>query len=224
MSGNASVSSDVGFAAECYGAAAFARDVGATATQLRDVETFRSLLEAWNVRMNLVGPSALPQFWRRHALDSAQLLHVEHSACVWADVGSGAGFPGILLAILLKGRPSAEVHMIESIAKRASFLDTVVTELALPATIHHARAEVVTLPTRLDVVTARACAPMTKLFGFVHRLLRPGATGLFLKGQGAEAELADARRDWTFRSELIASRSDPSGTIVRIKALERRAG
>ena len=218
------MSLDLPVAERAYGAADFARDAGATAAQLRDVETFRVLLKGWNSRMNLVGPSALPAFWQRHAWDSAQLLHVEQAARVWADIGSGAGFPGVVLAILLKGREGAAVHLIESVAKRVRFLEAAATELALPVVIHHARAEEVAPPASLDVVTARACAPLGRLFGYARQLFRPGVKGLFLKGREVEAELADARREWTFRSERIASRSDPSGVVLRIQGLARRDG
>ena len=166
-----------------YGAEEFRRDTGATEDQLRDVLLFKDLLESWNGRMNLVGPSALPAFWKRHALDSAQVLHVEQSARVWADVGAGAGFPGLLLAILLKGQAGAKVHLIESMAKRVRFLDTVASELDLPVVLHHARAETIKRLDMLEVLTARACAPLPRLFGYTRQLFRPGVQGVFLKGR-----------------------------------------
>ncbi len=172
--------------------------------------------------MNLVGPTALADFWVRHVLDSAQLLHVEQAALRWADIGAGAGFPGVVLAILLKGRAGAELHLVESMAKRVSFLQHVVTALSLPAEVHHTRAEALPPPRGIEVVTARACAPFPKLFEYTSRFFAAGATGLFLKGQGVEAELTEARRRWTFTSSLTASRSDPAGRIVRIEGLKLR--
>src|ERR1700761_6643888 len=124
-----------------FGAEAFARAVGATPAQMADLQRFLFLLEDWNSRMNLVGPTALSSFWLRHAYDSAQLLHVEPSALRWADIGDGAGFPGLILAILLKGRVDAQVHLIESMAKRVRFLAEVSQALDLPTPIHHGRAE-----------------------------------------------------------------------------------
>ena len=200
----------------------FARVALATPGQLSDLDTFRSEIEAWNTRMNLVGPSALADFWRRHAWDSAQMLHVEQSASVWADVGAGAGFPGIVLAIFLKGRAGGCVHLIESMAKRVRFLEAVTRRLDLPVVIHHARAEDVVPPKDLQMVTARACAPFPRLFNYTHHLFRDGAQGLFLKGRDVESELTEARRSWTFRAELIPSRSDPMGRVVRIERLTPR--
>jgi 16S rRNA (guanine527-N7)-methyltransferase len=201
----------------------FAAVSRATAQQVADLAQFRVLLEDWSARMNLVGPSAMATFWERHAWDSAQLFHVEHTASTWADIGAGAGFPGVVLAILLKGRPGARVHLIESMAKRVRFLDAVVQALDLPADIHHARAEDLEGIAGLQMVTARACAPFPRLFDYTHHFFEAGAKGLFLKGRDAEAELTEAARSWTFQAELIPSRSDPSGRLVRIERLASRA-
>ena len=190
---------------------------------MADLAVFLRLLTDGNAVMNLVGPSALPSFWTRHALDSAQLFHVEHSVARWADVGSGAGFPGVVLAILLKDRAGAEVHLIESMAKRVRFLHEVCSALSLPAVIHHARAERTPAPPGLQVVTARACAPLTRLLGYTHHFFQAGARGVFLKGRDAESELTDARRRWTFRNRNFPSLSDPEGRIVCIEGLAPRA-
>ena len=202
---------------EVVDAAGFAHVMAATPEQMIDLEAFRLMLEDWNNRMNLVGPSAMAAFWGRHAYDSAQLLALEADALTWADLGAGAGFPGIVLAILLKGRPGARVHLVESMAKRCGFLTAVVEALALPAQVHNCRAEDLSLT--VDIVTARACAPMTRLLEFAWPYVRKGATGLFLKGQDVEAELAEATRYWRFRAKLLPSRSDASGRVVRVKAL-----
>ncbi len=186
------------------------------------MQSFYDLLETWNQRMNLVGPSALTDFWRRHVLDSAQLFHVEQSALLWADVGAGAGFPGVVLAILAKARPGARVHLIESMGKRVGFLRHVVDTLSLPAEVHHGRAEMEASPPGLEIVTARACAPFPRLFEYTAHFFRAGAKGLFLKGRGVEAELTAARQSWTFRSHLVESCSDPAGRIVRIEGLKPR--
>jgi 16S rRNA (guanine527-N7)-methyltransferase len=164
----------------------------------------------------------LSEFWLRHVLDSAQLFHVEQSALLWADVGAGAGFPGIVLAILLKERPGARVHLIESMAKRAGFLNRVVEALSLPAEVHHVRAEALKPPAGLEIVTARACAPFPRLFSYTAHFFRAGAKGVFLKGRGVESELTAARQSWTFQSDLVESLSDPAGRIVRIERLKRR--
>ena len=208
-----------GKGADLTDAAAFSAATGATPAQMADLERFRDLLAEWNERMNLVGPSALEAFWGRHAYDSAQLLEHAPEALTWADLGAGAGFPGLVLAIMLKGRPDARVHLVESMAKRCRFLETVVETLGLPASVHQSRAESLSLA--VDIVTARACAPAGRLFEFAWPYLRNGATGLFLKGQDIEAELADATKSWDFEAELLPSRSSTSGRILQVKRLRR---
>ena len=200
-------------------AAGFQAASGASDAQMADLERFRVLLEEWNAVMNLVGPSTLPDFWNRHAWDSAQLLKLESRARVWADLGAGAGLPGIVLAILLKGQPGATVHLIESMTKRCRFLSEVVKTLDLPATVHIARAE--DLDLKVDVVAARACAPMVRLLGYARPYLKAGAVGLFLKGQDVASELTEATKCWKFQADLTPSLSDARGQVVRVKGLSR---
>jgi 16S rRNA (guanine527-N7)-methyltransferase len=203
---------------QVFGAAEFQAATGATAAQMADLEAFRAALADWNTRMNLVGPSALAEFWLRHAYDSAQLLKLEPEALRWADLGAGAGFPGLVLAIFLKGRPGATVHLVESMAKRCRFLEEIVASLALPAMVHHARAE--DLVISVDVVAARACAPLSRLFRYAQPYLRRGAIGLFMKGQDVVAELEAATTSWKFEAELIDSLSHTDGRIVRMRKLK----
>ena len=207
------------FAGEKFDAAAFQAATGANDAQMADLEAFRALLAEWNQHMNLVGPSAMDEFWLRHALDSAQLLTIAPKALVWADLGAGAGFPGLVLAILLKGRKSAHVHLVESMAKRCRFLSAVVEALDLPATVHNARAEDLTL--KVHVVTARALAPLVKLLGYARPYLRRNVVALFLTGQDVEVELQEATRYWSFQAELTQSLSSDQGRIVQLKRLSR---
>ncbi|MBV9511018.1 MAG: 16S rRNA (guanine(527)-N(7))-methyltransferase RsmG [Caulobacteraceae bacterium] len=204
-------------ATEPFDAAAFQARTGATRQQMADLERFRMLLGEWNERMNLVGPSALAAFWLRHAFDSAQLPPLTPEASTWADLGAGAGFPGVVLAILLKDRPGAQVHLVESMAKRCRFLSEAVETLGLPAEVHHARAE--DLELKVDAVTARAVAPMTRLLEYAWPYLCRGATGLFLKGQDVEVELKEASRYWKFHTRLHASLSHADGRIVQLKRI-----
>ncbi len=169
--------------------------------------------------MNLVGPASLPDFWNRHAWDSAQLLRLAPDALTWADLGAGAGFPGLVLAILGKGRVGFHVHLVESMTKRCRFLSEVVSELDLPATVHNARAETLTLG--VDIVTARACAPLHRLFGYARSYLAMGAQGLFLKGQDVVADMTEAAGYWEYEADVVPSLSDPGGRIVRVKRLGR---
>ena len=200
-------------------AAGYQALTGVSDAQIADLVRFQALLAEWNEVMNLVGPLTITTYWTRHVLDSSQLLALAPEALTWADLGAGAGLPGVVLAILLKGRTGAKVHLVESMAKRCRFLEVVAKDLDLPVEIHNCRAE--DLKLKVDVVTARACAPMTKLLGFAEPYLYRGATGLFLKGQDVAAELSEASSAWKFASELQPSQSDPRGRIVQVKRLSR---
>ncbi|AVQ04581.1 16S rRNA (guanine(527)-N(7))-methyltransferase RsmG [Caulobacter segnis] len=200
-------------------AAGYQALTGASDVQIADLARFQELLAEWNEVMNLVGPLTIATYWTRHALDSSQLLDLAPEANTWADLGAGAGLPGVVLAILLKGRAGAKVHLVESMAKRCRFLEVVAKDLDLPVQIHNARAE--DLKLKVEIVTARACAPMTKLLGFAEPYLRSGATGLFLKGQDVATELSEAAKAWKFDAELRPSQSDPRGRIVQVKGLTR---
>lgn len=186
---------------------------------MADLDAFLVLVAEWNEKMNLIGPATLPVFWSRHAWDSAQLLFHAPDARTWADLGAGAGFPGIVLAILLKDTPDAQVHLVESMTKRCRFLAEVVTALKLPATIHNARAE--DLDLTVDIVTARACAPAIRLLGYAKPYLRREALGLFLKGQEVEAELTEAAKQWKFQSSLRRSLSSPASHVLVIEGTPR---
>lgn len=200
-------------------AAGFAALSGATAEQMAALERYRAMLVEWNEKMNLVGPATLGDFWSRHAWDSAQIAPLAPDALRWADLGSGAGLPGVVLAVLGKGRPGFHVELVDSLAKRCRFLQAVVEALDLPATVRNARAE--SLDMAVDVVTARACAPLHRLLGYAESYLRRGATGLFLKGQDVASELEEATRYWDFEADVLPSRSDPRGRIVRVRRLRR---
>ncbi|WP_295188494.1 16S rRNA (guanine(527)-N(7))-methyltransferase RsmG [uncultured Brevundimonas sp.] len=198
---------------------AFRARSNASAEEITDLEAFRLRLVEANAVMNLVGPDSLPDFWNRHVWDSAQLLDLAPGAKTWADLGAGAGFPGLVLSIMLKGREGAHVWLIDSLAKRCRFLQEVVDALSLPATVIVGRAEAQALT--CDVVTARAVAPMEKLLGYAQPYFQRGAQGLFLKGERAESELIEARKSWHFEAELAPSQSDVRGRIVTIRSLRR---
>jgi 16S rRNA (guanine527-N7)-methyltransferase len=181
------------------------------------IETHLNLLEAWNPRINLVGPRELADYWRRHALDSAQLAALAPNALTWLDLGSGAGFPGLIVACCLKGRPGASVTLVEADLKKAAFLREAARACGAPARVLAVRAEtLVDDPTSYEVVTARAFAPMARIIDLAAPILQRGATGLFLKGEGVEAELAETAKRWRLDAQLIPSVSDPGGRIVRV--------
>jgi 16S rRNA (guanine527-N7)-methyltransferase len=197
----------------------FARLAAATPAQMADLERFRAMLIERNAVMNLIGPATEADFWNRHAWDSAQMLALAPGARVWADLGAGAGLPGLVLAILGKGREGFHVDLIESMAKRCRFLCEVVEALELPATVFNDRAENLNLA--VDIVTARACAPLFRLLGYARPYLQGGATGLFLKGQDVVAEMKEAARYWEYEADVVPSKSDPRGRIVRLRRLGR---
>ena len=199
--------------------AAFQARTGADEPQIADLEIFRVRLGEANQVMNLVGPDSLPDFWNRHAWDSAQLMSLAPEARTWADLGAGAGFPGLVLAILSKGRPGGHVWLIDSLGKRCRFLQEMVDLMGLPATVINGRAEAQTVT--CDIVTARAVAPMDRLLGYAQPYFQRGAQGLFLKGEKAESELIAARKSWHFEAELAPSQSDPRGRIVTVRSVRR---
>jgi 16S rRNA (guanine527-N7)-methyltransferase len=198
----------------------FQRLTQAAPERMAELGRFLVRLTEANAVMNLVGPDSLPDFWNRHAWDSAQLLDLAPGERTWADLGAGAGFPGLVLAILLKRRADGHVWLIESLQKRCRFLQSIVDELSLPATVIWGRAEQQVI--KVDVVTARAVAPMEKLLGYAQPYLQRGAQGLFLKGEKAELELRDAAKVWQVEADLSVSRSDPRGRIVTVRSLKRR--
>lgn len=169
-----------------------------------------ALLEKWQTRVNLVSASTLPDIWSRHIWDSAQLVPlVPANTRRILDVGSGAGFPGLVLAALC----DAECHLVESDQKKAIFLQTVVRECGIPATIHTARIE--SLPSLgADIVTARALAPMDKLLDLLVHQLTPGSRCLFLKGAQAKSELAALGTRPELSWELTPSLTNPAAFVV----------
>jgi len=205
--------------AEPMTAERFAKLSGATPAQMADLERFRVMLAEKNEVMNLVGPASLPDFWSRHAWDSAQLLKLAPEARAWADLGAGAGLPGLVLSIFGKGVVGFHVDLVESMTKRCKFLSEVVAELELPATVHNARAE--NLDLTVEIVTARACAPLHRLLRYAQPYLQSGATGLFLKGQDVVSEMREAARYWEYEADVVPSKSDGRGRIVRVRRLGR---
>lgn len=191
----------------------------ATPAQMADLGALIERLTAANAVMNLVGPDTIADVWNRHIFDSAQLLDLVDEGATWADLGAGAGFPGLVLAILLKERADSHVWLVDSLGKRCRFLQEMVDALSLRATVVNGRAEDQRI--RVDVVTARALAPMDRLLGYAQPYLQRGAQGLFLKGEKAEVELIEARKVWQFDSSLSVSRSDPRGRIVSVRSLRR---
>lgn len=198
---------------------AFAAQFDVSRETIARLDTYAALLQEWQQRMNLVGPSTLPQLWTRHFTDSAQLAALG-GAGRWLDIGSGGGFPGLVLAILM---PNCQVTLVESIAKKCAFLREVIAATGLldRATVLNSRIE--HLPyERFDVVTARAVAPLSKLFDWTVRFAHPGLHWILPKGSRVEEELADARRAFTIEAQLVPSLTDPDARIVVATAVKRQ--
>jgi 16S rRNA (guanine527-N7)-methyltransferase len=177
----------------------------------------------WNARMNLVSTRSLAEVWRRHVWDSAQLapLIPEGANCL-IDLGSGAGFPGLVLAVLLAERPGFRVAVIESTAKKCRFLEDAARRIGVPVEVRNGRIEDAK-PEPFDVVTARACAPLAQLLSYAHVFQGKTTRCLFLKGQSVGAELIEANKSWMMTTEERQSRSDPSGVILEIRELRHVA-
>ena len=177
---------------------------------MRMLETYVALVETWQQRVNLVSPASLPDIWMRHIWDSAQLaLHISDAAPRLVDVGSGAGFPGIVLAILT----DAECHLVESDQKKAIFLSTVIRECGLKAHVHNQRVE--SLPClEASIITARALAPLDRLLPLLATQLRPGTRCLFLKGAQAESELAALGNPANLAWRLHPSLTNPDSSVI----------
>ncbi len=187
------------------------------------LNNFVALLLLWQNKFNLVSSSTLPHLWTRHVADSLQLLALAPDARVWVDFGSGAGFPGIAVACALADTFGVMVHLIESVGKKANFLREVVQNLGLPAQVHQVRAEKFgeSCAEAVDVVTARALAPLKTLCDQAFPLIGKGALGLFPKGQDVEAELTEAAKYWRLEASLVPSVTNPTSKIVVLRGLTR---
>jgi 16S rRNA (guanine527-N7)-methyltransferase len=175
--------------------------------------------------LSLVARSTLPHVWTRHVADSLQLLPLAPEAKCWIDLGSGAGFPGLVIACALADRAGATVHLVESIGKKAAFLREAVNLLQVPAVIHAVRIEDFGKNSQIrpDVVTARALAPLDELLKLARPLLKTGGLGLFPKGQDVEGELTRASKCWNIEAELVPSKTSPQGRIVVVRGLRPRS-
>jgi 16S rRNA (guanine527-N7)-methyltransferase len=186
------------------------------------LDRFVAVFLPWQRRINLIAPSTEPQLWTRHIADSLQLLPLAPEARTWADLGSGGGFPGLVIACALADTPGARIHLVESNAKKAAFLREAVRATGAPAVVQPVKIVdfVENLRESIDVVTARALAPLADLLAAAYPLLRRGTVGLFPKGQDVGAELTEAAKCWKLQATLAPSRTDPQARIVCVRGLE----
>jgi 16S rRNA (guanine527-N7)-methyltransferase len=207
-----------------FGPEDFASALDVSRETLSRLKLYASMLQDWNERHNLVSKGSLEAVWCRHFLDSAQLAGmIPKAATSLADLGSGAGFPGLVLAEMLRDRHSFQTVLYESVGKKADFLRAVVERLNLSnVAVRQSRLEYVP-PEAFDILTARACAPLERLLPYAQRFWGRQTIALFLKGQNVEAELTEARKSWRMKLERHPSRSDASGVILEIRELHRVA-
>ena len=196
-----------------------------TARELLDVSreteerlaVYANLLRRWQTIKNLVGPGTLATVWTRHIADSAQLLPLAPDASTWVDIGSGAGFPGLVVAILLRDRPRMRVHLIESNSRKCAFLREIARETGSPVEVHASRIEHA-LPgfSNVDVLSARALAPLPQLLVWGKRLIHAGTVGLFMKGEEFAAESTSVVAQG-YAIEAVPSRTHAAGRILVVR-------
>lgn len=188
------------------------------------LDRYADLLVTWQAKTNLVAPSTLPQIWTRHIADSLQLLELAPGAKTWVDLGSGGGFPGVVLACVMAEREGGMVHLVERNAKKAAFLREALRVTGGRGTVH--LADIVdyvdSFRGPIDCVTARALASLNVLLGFTESLVKNGAKALFLKGQDVESELTEATKYWKIEPKLHPSRTGGHGWVAEFDRIERR--
>lgn len=204
---------------DLFGPAEFQAATHVSRETLARLKLYVGLLTDWNARVNLVSARSLADVWRRHVWDSAQLLPlIPPEATSLIDLGSGAGFPGLALAILLADHPGFRTVLTESIAKKCRFLAEVAHRVGVTVEVRNTRIEDLP-PEPFDVVTARACAPLAQLLSYAARFQGKSTRCLFLKGQSVGVELREAHKSWTMSVEQHQSLSDPSGVVLDIREL-----
>ena len=221
------------------GAGEFSAAFDVSRETLNRLAAYEALLRQWQKAVNLVAPSTLDSVWHRHFADSAQLLALAPSARNWIDLGSGAGFPGMVIAVLVAGRESSaeaprpqirtppRIVLIESNARKVSFLREVLRQSGISASVTvdilSTRIETAATQDRLrgpDVISARALAPLDKLLALAAPLFASSTVGLFLKGRDVAAELKAAERLWNFSADLVPSRTEADGRVVVVRNLQ----
>ena len=201
-----------------YGPADFQRDTGVSRETLERLVAYAALLLKWNKQINLIGRGSEAELWRRHILDSAQLLPlIPQTAKSIADIGAGGGLPGLILSVL---NTSASFRLIEPDRRKAAFLREAIRATQSAAIVHEKRVEEVDLPAQ-DVVVARALAPLDRLLEMVQKLVSIHTVCIFPKGAAAEQELTEARARWIMQARQVPSRTDPAGRILVLTEVAR---
>jgi 16S rRNA (guanine527-N7)-methyltransferase len=191
---------------------------------LARLDRYAELLVKWQPIVNLVAPSTIGPLWTRHILDSAQIANIGREHLRWLDLGSGAGLPGVVIAILLAERSGAGVDLIESDQRKAAFMQEAARVTGAPATVHAVRIEAALqgFVGKVTAVTARALAPLPRLLELAEPLLTSGAEGFFPKGQALDSEFVQASARFAFEMRTVPSEADAKGRVVVIRSVRRR--
>ena len=187
---------------------------------LAKLEAFAELVRKWNPKINLISKNSLDDLWQRHILDSVQVFELAEGEGHWVDLGSGGGFPGIVVAILNQEAQTFQVTMVESDQRKCAFLRTAIRELSLTALVKTERIEQLD-GLEADILSARALADLTQLLDFTELHLNPDGIVLFPKGQNWQSEDSDAKKVWTYALEAIESKTNPAAAILKIKDIAR---
>jgi 16S rRNA (guanine527-N7)-methyltransferase len=183
------------------------------------IDAFVELFLRWRRAVQLVAPADLAKLWTRHIADSLQLIELAPAAKNWADLGAGGGFPGLVIALAFGEREKGFVHLVESDQRKAAFLREAIRVTRAPATVYAERVESVAkrLALEVDVVSARALAPLPRLLELAAPFFAKGIPGLFLKGQDVDNELTASTKSWNIQTTIVQSRTHPHGKIVIVE-------
>ena len=195
-------------------------DLNVSRETFSKLEAFADLVRKWNPKINLVSKNSLDDLWQRHILDSVQVFELAEGEGHWVDLGSGGGFPGIVVAILNQEAQTFQVTMVESDQRKCAFLRTAIRELSLTALVKTERIEQLD-GLEADILSARALADLTQLLDFTELHLNPDGIVLFPKGQNWQSEDSDAKKVWTYALEAIESKTNPAAAILKIKNIAR---
>ncbi|WP_298916160.1 16S rRNA (guanine(527)-N(7))-methyltransferase RsmG [uncultured Roseobacter sp.] len=196
-------------------------DIDVSRETFTRLQTYHDLLTKWNPTINLVSKASVDVLWDRHIWDSAQIYQIAGHGDAWADIGSGGGLPGLVVAILaLEMQPSRVVILVESDARKATFLRTVIRELGLSSKVVASRVEAID-PLNADILSARALADLNNLLGYAYRHLKADGHAIFLKGASWEKEVEDARRSWSFDVVAHKSKTNDDSAVLEVKDIKR---
>lgn len=217
-SGTPDLKAEVG--SQEFGPKELASAINVSRETIEHLELYAGMLIEWNAIHNLVSKNSLPYLWQRHILDSAQLArYVPDTALSLVDLGSGAGFPGLVLSEMLRERPGFRTVLFEATGKKCRFLEAVAERLGLEIEVRNARVETAQ-PEKFDVITARALAPLDELFAYTQRFFGDKSVALFNKAQNIGVELTNTHKSWKMNSYQHPSISDPRGIILEVRELQ----